>query len=162
MKHLQLFESFNSGVYIYSETFNGDGYSDPTLGVCKEGEIIDVFKKFSEHYTDGEWTKNVNHTDGYKLDVSFVDHDEEDAGRIIFNSVEPNKYYLVLVTPDVNETFIDDPHDTLEEALDELDQIVHNEDYDFDEDDVDEYDGGLSFGSHNNDTGYEHYEIIKT
>jgi hypothetical protein len=161
MKHLQLFESFNSGVYIYSETYNGEGYSDPTLGVCKDGEIIDIFKNFAEHYPDDEWTKNVNHTDGYKLDVSFVDHEEEDAGRIIFTSVEPNKYYLVVVSPDVNETNIGDPFSTIEEVKDELDQIIHSENYTFDSDDVEDYDGGLVFGSHTDD-GYEHYEIIKT
>ena len=162
MKHLKLYESFNSGIYLYSETFNGEGYSDPTLGVCSESEIIGIVNNWSESYGD-EFTKNINRLDDeYKLDISFVDSEEEDAGRLIFKSVEPNKFYLVVVSPDVNETHIDEPHNTLEEAMDELDQIIHSEYYNFEQDDVDEYDGGLVFGSHNEDTGYEHYEIIKT
>lgn len=159
MRNLKTFESFGSKLYLCVETFNGEGYSEPNLKVCDFKDIKDISNKWMENYGD-DYEKNVNSLNSeYILDITF--NGEEDSGRLIFMKIEPNKYYLLKVMPDMNETEIVDSYTTLEEAKQTLLEIINDEDSGFEQDDVDDYDGELSFGSHTDD-GYEYYEIIKS
>jgi len=139
--------------YIVIETFNGEGYSNPQL--YKEKNEENALSRIEAlMYNYDEESFEVSRID----DFSYTFDDGQDQGAIQVIEVTDN-YNLIEVQPDVNEVYQINVFDTLEEALEELAGEVISTERMFDQEDINDYDGELHFGSHSNE-GYIHLEII--
>ena len=148
---------------IIAEVFNGEGYSEPSLGIFENDskEMFDFIEKERMGYAG-----DFDQTDGEEENVvySFEGHDEEacDSGAIISLEIkeeEGKKAIIVMAQPQECNVALFDYYDSLEEAREALSVIVNSINYD--EDDVEEFNDepSDSFGSHGDDN-FDYYEIF--
>ncbi len=142
---------FNEYKYILIELFNGEGYSSPfTVRVNNQAYFEQQLALLRESYNEFKETKVSN--------IEYTYSFQNSNGLIKLIQTPPDKFTLLELQPDVCEIKILKYYDTKQEALNELQQLITTGD--FEQDDVDDYDGEFSFDSHSEEVGYIHYQII--
>lgn len=146
------------------DTFNGEGYSEPTIKVSQErssSETLRITQEMINSYGDEFTQENKIGENG---DVFITFDDGEDQGSIHIMDLPTSEFYIIQVRPQINEVkfFVKMP--TMKKALEVLKEyVVYDDKYGFDEDDIEDYDGEANFGSHadNLDCEYYHFEIVQ-
>lgn len=147
------------------DTFNGDGYSEPTVKVSNErssSETLSITQEMRNSYGD-EFTETA--LDGErKGDVILSFDDGEDQGAIHIMDLPTPEFYIVKIDPQVNKVKFYAKMPTMETALETLKDVVEDDaTYGWDECDVEDYDGEDFFGSHadNLDCNFYYFKIVK-
>ena len=143
------------------DTFNGEGYSEPTIEVVAERNNVDFMHSIEDmrsSYSPDFLEKQI---DGDKKgDVILTYDNDEDQGSIHIMDIPTPEFYIVQVKPQINEVSFYVKMPTIETALSTLQDIVNNEELCFDEDDIEEYDGEDFFGSHGKEE-FLYFKIVQ-
>ena len=146
---------------IIVETFNGEGYSEPVFRMTPQRNHIKTIEAIEEArltFGDDYLEEQVN--GDREGDVILTYDNEEDQGSIHIMDLPTNEFYIVKVSPQVNEVKFYSKMPTMETALETLKDIVHDKDFSFDEYEIEEYDGEDFFGSHGEDE-FLYFKIVQ-
>tara|TARA_R110000765_G_scaffold76456_1_gene149797 strand:- start:428 stop:880 length:453 start_codon:yes stop_codon:yes gene_type:complete len=146
---------------VIVETFNGEGYSEPEFKVVENRastqtiklieDLRSPYREFVENQIDG-------HNKG---DVILTYDNDEDQGSIHVMDLPDSQFYIIQVRPQVNEVKFWVKMPTMETALSTLkEHIVNDETFEWDEDDVEDYDGEDYFGSHGKEE-FLYFKIVE-
>ena len=138
--------------YVLVATTNGEGYSDVIVEVI---EGIDATISRINHFRN-EATEYAQETKYDELDYGF--DFMPDSSRIQAFKIPSDRFTLLEIKPDINEVAIYSTYSEKKDAKATMQYLM--EIYRFAEDDVNDYDEEDSFGSHEENKGYIHLEII--
>ncbi len=143
---------------------NGEGYSEPTIQIAEKSSLksLEIIAEMMETYGQDDWNKTMvsDESDSVVCSIEGKGHSEGDGGAIHIIDIPTYLVSIIHVEPDICSASLTSSHDTVEEAVAELTRIVNGDlKLIFEEDDVEEYDGELNFGSHHDD-GFSYFEIV--
>ena len=129
--------------------YNGEGYSEPELEIVENNptEIKKTVDEFVKMFTS-ECFDKVEEKEEETLLFSFEEKEEENCGAINKIELPENKFHLLSLLPDVCSAIIYDSYSTKEEAIYNLKLQIINKNDSFEQDDIEDYDGGDIFSSH--------------
>ena len=146
---------------VIIETFNGEGYSEPEFKVVENRastQTIKLIEDLRSPYLEFVEDQIDGHNKG---DVILTYDNDEDQGSIHVMDLPTNEFYIVQVRPQVNEVKFWVKMPTMETALSTLkEHIVNDETFEWDEDDVEDYDGEDYFGSHGKEE-FLYFKIVE-
>ena len=144
------------------DTFNGEGYSDPMVKVSNirnSVETLEIIDDMRLSYGDDFIEKQIDGDN--KGDVILALDDGEDEGSIHIMDLPTSEFYVVQVRPQINEVKFWVKMPTMETALSTLKKyIVNDETFEWDEDDIEDYDGEDHFGSHGKEE-FLYFKIVQ-
>ena len=141
---------------VVIDVFNGEGYSSPSIFVSSNKEITkNKFAEFCRSYNADFMRIETSDTE-----ISFEGHN--DSGRVFILDIPEDKFTLIKLQPDVCHGIVLESFTSLGDAKAKLSGFVNSGI--FDEDDVNDFEDELLFGSHDikGDEGFVHYQIIST
>ncbi len=147
------------------DTFNGEGYSEPTIKVSNvrnSVEALEIIDDMRLSYGDDFIEKEIDGDN--KGDVILTLDDGEDQGAIHIMDLPTSEFYILKIDPQVNDVKFYAKMPTMEKALETLKDIIEDEStYGWDECDVEDYDGEDFFGSHadNLDCNFYYFKIVQ-
>jgi len=133
-------------------TTNGENYSEPVIEVI-EG-IDDTIKRIN-HYRN-EASEYAQEEKNDELDYSF--DFMPDSSRVQAFKIPSDRHILLEIKPDINDVSIYSSYVNKRDCIHTIKYLINE--HAFEEDDINDYDGEDSFGSHDNDRGYIHLQIV--
>jgi hypothetical protein len=149
---------------VIIDTFNGEGYSEPTIKVSQlrnSVETLNIINEMRLTYCENKYAESEMKGDNEGDVILFLDA-EEDSGSIHIMDLPTPEFYIIQIKPQINEVKFWLKMPTMETALETLSEfIVNSNDFGFDEDDVEDYDGEDFFGSHAEDGEFYYFKIVQ-
>jgi len=143
---------------VLVDVWNGEGYSSPVVKEISTNpnEIAKAVRDIADSYNDVTFNEESD---------TFIslNYDDEENNASIF-TLETNDFnkMLIKIMPDICSVEILDTDPNENKLLEKMHKLI--KEGNFEEDDVDGYflnpEGTFQFGSHDDDSGFVHYEIV--